>query len=123
MLKGHILIVDDAKMHQLMLRHLLEGYGLNVTAVNNGQEALEFIQAIPTIDLVLMDLSMPVLGGIDATAELRSRNYGGPIIALTADNSTDNHDRFIAAGGDGYVTKPVDSDDLLAVLTRLLEKP
>ena len=118
-LKGNVLLVEDTPEMQQLIHRILENYGLHVEIANNGKEALE--QAlVNSYSLILMDLQMPVMGGIEATSLLRQLGITTPILALTA-NLTDAHRKqFMASGGDDFLTKPIDKDRLRASLEKYL---
>lgn len=114
-----ILVAEDSKANQMVVKLILEKVGHHVVVVNNGQEAIDIIeQGKHTFDLVLMDMSMPVICGIEATKELRKKGYNLPIIALTANAMTEDKDKCINAGMNDFVTKPIRS----AILKQILQK-
>jgi CheY-like chemotaxis protein len=97
-----------------------------VTVAANGARAIdEYRKARP--DIILMDLQMPEVGGIDATTRIRAleRDSGGrvPIIALTAHAMEGDRERCLAAGMDGYVSKPIHREELFALMARLAPTP
>ncbi|MDZ7705492.1 MAG: PAS domain-containing protein [Trueperaceae bacterium] len=113
-----ILVAEDNHPNQLLIRTLLGKAGHNVDVVGNGLEAVEAVQSIP-YDLVLMDVQMPELDGIDATQRIRA--LGGavgkiPIVALTAEASSGTREKLLAAGMDDYLTKPIDRKKLARAL-------
>jgi len=116
-----VLLVEDNIVNQKVAIGLLERRGHAVTAVANGQEALTQIEAA-SFDIVLMDLQMPVMSGLDATAAIRERERttGGhvPIVAMTAHAMAGDRERCMAAGMDGYLSKPVDPQLLFAAVER-----
>ncbi|MBI1764109.1 MAG: response regulator [Acidobacteria bacterium] len=117
-----VLLAEDNLINQRLAIRLLEKHGHRVTVANNGQEALAAFAQQP-FDLVLMDVQMPVLDGFKTTARIRAEEslHGQhvPIIALTAHAMKGDRERCLAAGMDGYLAKPLQSAELLAVLTRL----
>lgn len=118
-----ILLVEDNKINQLVAKRLLQNWGLNVTLAENGQEALHCMQH-NTYDLVLMDLQMPVMGGIEATIAARKSGIISdytPIIAMTAHSSKHHIDECFTSGMQGHVSKPIDKDILKAHLERFLK--
>jgi CheY-like chemotaxis protein len=119
-----LLVVEDNPVNRLVATRLLETRNHRVTAAANGREALEIIEN-EKFDCVLMDVQMPVLDGLRATAAIRSqeRVSGGhlPIIAMTAHAMAGDHDRCLAAGMDGYLTKPVNARDVFATVSRVIE--
>jgi CheY-like chemotaxis protein len=120
-----VLLAEDNAVNQLVARRLLEKRGHRVTVVGNGREALDATEQ-PVFDVVLMDLEMPVMGGLEATAAIRSREQatGGhiPIIAMTAHAMVGDREKCLAVGMDGYVSKPVHSEELYAALENVTPK-
>ena len=118
-----VLLVEDNAVNQRLASCLLEKQGHSVVTAGNGREALEQTER-RIFDLVLMDVQMPVMGGLEATAAIRRRekSSGGhlPIIAMTAHAMQGDRDRCLAAGMDDYVSKPIDSKRLLAVVQNVL---
>jgi PAS domain S-box-containing protein len=119
----HLLLVEDNSVNRIVAARLIEKQNHSVTAVVNGQEALEMIEK-ENFDCVLMDVQMPVLDGFETTAKIRAkeRDSGGhlPIIAMTAHAMTGDLDRCLAAGMDGYITKPIKAKEVLATIERVL---
>ena len=114
-----MLIAEDTPELRLLVSRILQGMGVTVTTVNNGKEALELATRDP-FDLILMDVQMPVMNGVEATAALRAEGIQIPIVALTANVMPKHRDAFNAAGGSGFLTKPIDKKNLRAVLAEYL---
>jgi len=119
-----ILLVEDNITNQQVAKGILMKMGLNVDAVANGEEALKALRMSP-YDLVLMDLQMPVMGGVEATMEIRDLqskvlNHDIPIIAMTANAMQGDREKCFDAGMNGYVAKPVIPITLAAELTKWL---
>ncbi len=114
-----ILLAEDGVINQQVAVRLLEERGHSVVVVNNGRAAVEQVAAQP-FDVVLMDVQMPEMDGLEATAAIRraEEQTGGhvPIIAMTAHAMKGDRDRFLAAGMDGYVAKPVRPHELYAAV-------
>lgn len=110
-----ILVAEDNLVNQKLIARLLEKRGDWVTLANDGQEALEWL-AREEFDLVLMDIQMPVLGGLEATMRWREQEKPTgkhlPILALTANAMQGDQERCLAAGLDDYLTKPINSAEL-----------
>ncbi|MFH1731761.1 MAG: response regulator, partial [Planctomycetota bacterium] len=117
-----ILVAEDNAVNQLVARKQLEKAGHQVTVVSNGREAVE-AHARQPLDVVLMDVQMPEMDGIEATALIRDRERarGGkiPIVALTAHAMNGDRERFLRGGMDDYLAKPFELPQLVAVLDRL----
>jgi CheY-like chemotaxis protein len=116
-----ILLVEDNRLMQQVMIGFLENWGHDVRLANNGRAALEANEG-EHFDLILMDVVMPEMDGLEATAAIRSRERGGvertPIVALTAEALTGDRERCLAAGMDDYITKPVDPKALYALIER-----
>ena len=112
-----VLVVDDDVRNVFALASALELHGMEVSYADNGQRALEALDADP-VDAVLMDVMMPGMDGNEALAAIRAKpeHAGLPIIAVTAKAMPEDRERSIAAGATDYVTKPVDMRHLLTVL-------
>ncbi len=112
------LIVDDDLRNVFATTALLEQYGMKSSYAENGQQALRKLEEEPDIDIVLMDIMMPEMDGFEATRQIRrqSRFSKLPVIALTAKAMQGDRDKCIRAGASDYITKPVDSDQLLSLL-------
>ncbi len=122
--KYKVLLADDDYITQLSTRRLLEKQGSLVKVVENGQDALSELEK-EYFDFLLMDVQMPVLDGVEATKQIRSSRteYKDiPIIALTAYAMTGDREKFLKAGMDDYIAKPVDKDEFLEVVERNVSK-
>lgn len=106
-----VLVVDDSAENRELISLVLEGQGLVVTLASNGREALELL-ARERFEMVLMDVSMPVMDGYTAVAEMRERGMPMPVIALTAHAMKGAKERCLNAGYTGYLSKPIDFDAL-----------
>ena len=117
-----VLLAEDNLVNSTLARKLLEKHGHTVVVAENGQEALEVL-ARETVDLVLMDVQMPVMDGLTAIAAIRKKEVGTevhqPIIALTAHSMKGDREKCLAAGADDYLTKPIHPPALFAVLERI----
>jgi len=121
-----ILLVEDNPVNQTLARQLLTQNGHVVMLAQNGQEALKLFTD-NKFDLILMDVQMPIMDGLETTREIRKRETQThqhiPIIALTAHAMAGDEDRCLQAGMDGYVKKPIQIDTLLQVIqTHILHK-
>ena len=117
--RRRILLAEDNPVNQRLAVKLLEKQGHSVRVANNGREALDTL-ASEAFDLVLMDIQMPVLSGLEAAAIIREREKASGahtrIIALTANAMSGDREKCLAAGMDGYLSKPIRVEELLAVL-------
>ena len=118
---AHVLLVDDDWICREVASEILRANGVGVTSVSSGSEALGLLGKM-RFDLVLMDLQMPDMGGIEAARRIKA-NPGTatlPIIAMSADTFDDESERLTEAGMDDYVNKPVEPDALVEILRRWL---
>lgn len=120
----HFLLTEDNPVNQTLAVRMLERLGHSVEVVSNGKQCVDRIAQAHNFDAILMDLQMPVMGGLEACRIIREREAGSeihiPIIAMTAHAMRGDRDRCIEAGMDGYVTKPVITEALQAELLRVL---
>ena len=120
----NILLVEDEAISLLACRRLLEKQGHVVVAAKNGLEAIQRLGE-RDFDLVLMDIQMPLMDGVEATRKIRSasgpaQNSKIPIIAMTAFTMLGDREKFLEAGMDDYIAKPIELDDMLAVIERVM---
>jgi CheY-like chemotaxis protein len=113
-----VLIADDDVRNVFALASVLERQGMDVQFAENGNEAIASLQADPEIDLVLMDIMMPELDGYEAMRRIREQPQFAklPIISLTAKAMKGDREKSIASGASDYITKPVDTDQLLSLM-------
>ena len=125
-----VLLVEDNPVNQELARRLLEKRGYRITLANNGEEAVEYFEQ-KKFDLILMDMQMPVMGGIEATESIRAREMRRSwvisdqftsvcIIAMTANAMEGDRDRCLRAGMNDYVAKPIKAQELYAAIDRSL---
>lgn len=114
-----VLVVDDDEMNKLLAQHILEGYGMRTEMASNGVEALEKIGA-QHYDIILMDLHMPEMGGLEVMERIREKNITTPMIAVTGNVLKGESDRCFAAGMSGYISKPYHEAELMQKITELL---
>jgi CheY-like chemotaxis protein len=121
-----VLLVEDDEFSLFAGQRMLRKMGYATATAPDGREALVILHE-QDFDLVLMDVQMPVMDGVEATKVIRGSSDLGeksriPIIAMTAYAMAGDKERFLAAGMDGYISKPVDKDELQAVIEGVLEK-
>jgi len=118
----HLLLVDDAEINQMVAEALLTSMGYTVDTANNGQEAIDMIEA-HEYDAVLMDIQMPVMDGLSATARIReSDKYKDlPIIAVSAHAMSEDKEKSLNSGMNDHITKPIDPDTLFETLNKWLQ--
>ena len=117
-----VMVVEDFEDNRFMMRRLLEMSGYRVVEAVNGEEAIETARR-ERPDLILMDLSLPLLDGLAATRRIREHDElkKVPIVAVSAHDTADFHAEALAAGCNEYVTKPIDFDQLESLLDRLIK--
>ncbi len=124
-LVGHVLVVEDNLVNQMLAAAMLQSLGVTYAIAEDGLCALKQLSC-ESFDLVLMDCHLPEMDGFQATAEIRRRQHEGqlchtlPVIALTANAVDDDRERCIAAGMDDYLSKPYSRDQLVVMLRRWL---
>ena len=112
-----VLVVDDNDMNRLVATTILDNYGMIIFEAANGQEAVDFIRD-QTVDIVLMDIQMPVMSGLEASILIRREiNTGLPIIALTANAIRGENDKCLAAGMNDYLSKPFEEGTLIKMIS------
>ena len=120
-----MLLAEDNPVNQRLASWLLEKRGHSVVVAANGLEALEMIEK-ESFDLVFMDVQMPVMDGFEATAAIRKKEASSavrlPIVALTAHAMKGDREKCLAAGMDGYLTKPIRPQELDEILRSYVER-
>ena len=116
-----VLLVEDTEDNRFMMRRLLEMSGYRVVEAMNGEEAVQLARA-ESPQLILMDLSLPVIDGLAATRLIRKvpALQSTPIIAVSAHDTSDFQDEAVEAGCNSYVTKPIDFNELELLIQQLL---
>ena len=113
-----VLIVDDDIRNIFALTSILERHDMVIVSAETGRDAINLLQAAPDVDIVLMDIMMPEMDGIDTMRAIRqiSRFKNLPIVAVTAKAMKGDREKCIEAGAWDYLSKPVDPEQMLAVL-------
>ncbi|MEQ8636181.1 PAS domain S-box protein [Gimesia maris] len=117
-----VLVAEDTPANQKVINAILKKRGHQCVIADNGREAVDYLRN-ESFDVVLMDVQMPTMDGLQATAMIRENEYGSgehtPIIAMTAYAMRGDRDKCIAAGMDSYISKPIDAKKLILILERL----
>jgi len=115
-----VLVVDDIATNRLVLRLILTGLGIAPAEAVSGEDALHMLSTHPGagFDAVLMDIRMPGLSGYQTLAQMRQQGFGGHVIAISADAAPEKRAEAMACGFDGYLTKPVEAERLVALLRK-----
>lgn len=121
---AHVLVTEDNIINQKLIKRILEEHGITVDIANNGLESFEKRRA-GNYDLLFMDIQMPVMDGIEATHEILDYEEDEevphvPIVALTANALKGDRERFLGEGMDEYITKPIETTELLYILNKFL---
>ncbi|MDP3435278.1 MAG: response regulator, partial [Bacteroidota bacterium] len=120
--KPLVLIAEDEESNYLYMEMVLKQAGCDYLLAKNGFEAVELCKQHTDITLVLMDIKMPVMNGLEATKLIREFRPELPIIATTAYAQTGDEQRFLAAGCNGYIAKPINKDKIFNIIHRYLDK-
>jgi signal transduction histidine kinase/CheY-like chemotaxis protein len=115
----HVLVAEDNAVNARILTLVLKQMGITSEVAQNGEEAFERAHRNPEFSLILMDIQMPVLSGIEATEKLRASGYRKPIIAVTANATADDHQACLRAGMDAFLTKPIKPQQLREAIGRV----
>lgn len=115
-----VLLAEDNPINQTLVLSILEEHSCEIEVAANGQEALQQWQASP-FDVILMDIQMPVMDGLEALSLLRERESSHtPVVVMTASNREGDGQEYLLAGADHYLSKPIQEDELLAALAKVL---
>jgi len=115
-----ILIAEDEEFNYLLVKYILEKNGYKTLRAINGVEVINMYNSGVHFDLILMDVKMPVMSGLEATSEIRKTNKNIPIIALTAYALPGDKEICLQAGSSDYISKPIEKGDFLARVKKLL---
>ena len=116
-----ILLAEDNPATQSLISIIMEQMGVDLTIVDNGQAAVEFLEK-EVVDLVLMDCQMPQMDGFNATAQLRAKGIETPIVALTAYAREEDAEQCLAAGMNDFLSKPFRQSEMRAILQKWLPR-
>lgn len=118
-----ILVVEDDYSSTFFLKEVLKDSGISIIYAGDGQEAVDICKSELKIDIILMDIRMPVMGGFEATRAIRLVRPEVPIIAQTANAVYDTRLLCVEAGCNDYISKPIDSVELLQKISEFLKSP
>jgi len=117
-----VLVVEDNELNSILMRTLLEEFGISVQCVPTGEDAVSLLGE-HRVDLVFMDIDLPGMSGVEAAHRLREQNADcPPIVALTAYSMKGDRERYLAEGMDGYISKPIEIAGIIAVLDQFLRR-
>lgn len=117
-----VLVVEDETINYLLVQTILKRAGISAVHAKNGEQAIEFCRERPDINVVLMDIRLPTIDGVETTERIRTFRPNLPIIAQTAYAMDEDRERFGDVGFDGQVTKPIAPDHLVATVRELSTK-
>ena len=124
MVNRTVLVVEDNDMNMQLVEYLLEEGGYQIVKASSGEEALSITRdAGAPLDLILMDIHLPGMDGLSVVREMKSdlRTQKIPILALTAHAMRGDKDRFLEAGCDGYISKPIDVKTFLSSIEQFMK--
>lgn len=115
-----VLIVEDTQSNYLLLEQYLKSTKLQLFHVKNGSDAIQFVEQNINLSLILMDIKLPILNGIDASIGIRKLNSKIPIIAQTAYYQENEQSVLLNAGINELISKPIDKENLIRVISKYL---
>ncbi|RUT78030.1 response regulator [Ancylomarina longa] len=116
-----LLIAEDEDFNYIFLEEILIDTKVHLIRAHDGQEAIHLFESNPQIDLVLMDMQMPIINGYEATRSIKKLKRNIPVIAQTAYHYGEAYEEIMAAGCDDFVTKPIDIGALKSIIARFLQ--
>jgi len=117
-----LLIAEDDDLSSILLKKNLKSENINIICAENGWEAVELVQHHPEINMVLMDLKMPIMNGFEATKLIKLQRPDLPVIAQTAFTSTEDKEKTREVGCDSFIIKPINKSELLELMKALLRR-
>ncbi|MGM0532023.1 MAG: ATP-binding protein [Bacteroidota bacterium] len=117
----NLLVAEDDETSYMLIREIMDNAGITFLRAKNGKEAVEKINGHTEVDMVLMDIKMPVMDGYEATRAIKQARPELPVIVQTAYYSEEDRKKAIKAGCDAYVTKPIDGDELIGCILRIMK--
>lgn len=122
-MSAKVLVVEDNEMNMQLVEYLLEEGGFQILKATSGEDALQ-IASSDVPDLILMDIHLPGMDGLSVVREMKNsdRTRRIPILALTAHAMRGDKDRFLEAGCDGYISKPIDVKTFVSSIAKFIDK-
>ncbi len=117
-----IIIAEDNKLNFLLLEKMLEKTSVKIIWTKNGQEIVDYIEKNNEVDLILMDLNMPQMNGLETTIYMREKNFKTPIIIQSAISDYSEIDKFMEAGCNDFIDKPISKKVLLDKIALFFDK-
>ncbi len=117
-----IVVVDDTEMNFILMKTQLRNYNATIIWLQNGREAVEYVKNHKEIDLILMDIRMPVLDGIRATQQIKEIDPGIPVIIQTASVMGDAYEEISRSGCDDVIFKPIVASNLIKIIEKQFNK-
>jgi len=117
-----IMIAEDDDISYLYLETILKPNNINLLRAKNGKESVQFLKENPNISLILMDIKMPIMNGLEATKEIRKFNSTIPIIAQTAYAMNEDKEKLIQIGCNDIITKPINNIELIKLIKNMLKE-
>jgi CheY-like chemotaxis protein len=114
------LVVEDDEVSMEFIKELFDPYKVELICVNNGMEAIETFRHNSAIDLVLMDVQLPIMNGRDAMKQIKEINPDIPVIAQTAFAMSGDRERYINEGFDAYISKPINVNEIIMLIEKLI---
>ncbi len=119
---AHVLIAEDNETNQLLISTMIKDRGLHFDIADNGKDLIKLYKSNPEVDLIFMDINMPILDGVQTTTELRKSGCKLPIVALTANVMAEDKEMYSNSGMNAYLSKPIVPEELDKVLIEFLAK-
>jgi CheY-like chemotaxis protein len=118
----HVLVAEDEVSNYLFLEEVLQEMGAALYWAKNGNEVLDILDQNPGINMILMDIKMPELNGLEVTKIIKNKYKDIPIIAQTAYAMEEDKEKCLQAGCDEYISKPIDINELTGILNKFINK-
>lgn len=115
-------MAEDEEYNYILVKYILQKEGMDVLWARNGEEAVRLFRDNSNIDLVMMDIKMPVMNGLDATKEIKKIKPEIPIIAVTAYALSEDREICLSSGCDEFITKPINRNQLEILTNKLLKR-